>query len=318
MSNDEIKKFIDHSKLYAEVDFEENKKVEEGVLDFITGLFKSKDEAEEVVKKADPEVVKKLDKAVDDNNLDAFGGAGATVVTTQDQANSILQNPNATDAERQAAQEFYGKEKTSSNKGPQVDTDAGANAQANISQNDTSSDASPNIAGNNFATDADGNITRTDDPRQPDEPVTGQDNNPNTDGGQQRDTSQGQDNNPNTDGGQAADPDANDPRGDQTNPPANTQGGATPDTSNAAAMAAGQAGAAAANAPSNGSLLGRKLDLKTPNLMKAYNDGGKKAMPAIKNLQTALSRLGHDPNGLDGKYGKGTYAAVQHSKKQTD
>jgi hypothetical protein len=49
--------------------------------------------------------------------------------------------------------------------------------------------------------------------------------------------------------------------------------------------------------------------------MKAYNDGGKKAMPAIKNLQTALSRLGHDPNGLDGKYGQGTYAAVQAFQK---
>ena len=144
----------------------------------------------------------------------------------------------------------------------------------------------------------------------------GQDNNPNTDGGQQRNTRQGQDNNPNTGGGQAADPDATDPRGDQTNPPANTQGGApAPDTSNAAAMAAGQAGAAATTAPSNGSLLGRKLDTTTANLMKAYNDGGKKAMPEIKNLQTALSRLGHDPNGIDGKYGNGTYAAVQAFQK---
>jgi hypothetical protein len=33
-------------------------------------------------------------------------------VTTEDQANRIFQNPNATDAERQAAQEFYGKEKS--------------------------------------------------------------------------------------------------------------------------------------------------------------------------------------------------------------
>ena len=88
-----------------------------------------------------------------------------------------------------------------------------------------------------------------------------------------------------------------------------------PGTSNAAAMAAGQAGAAATTAPSNGSLLGRKLDLKTPNLMKAYNDGGKKAMPAIKNMQTALSRLGFDPNGLDGKYGNGTFKAVQGFQK---
>ena len=51
------------------------------------------------------------------------------------------------------------------------------------------------------------------------------------------------------------------------------------------------------------------------NLMKAYNDGGKKPMQAIKDLQTALSRLGHDPNGIDGKYGNGTYAAVQAFQK---
>jgi peptidoglycan hydrolase-like protein with peptidoglycan-binding domain len=38
-------------------------------------------------------------------------------------------------------------------------------------------------------------------------------------------------------------------------------------------------------------------------------------MPEIKNLQTALSRLGHDPNGIDGKYGNGTYAAVQAFQK---
>ena len=64
-----------------------------------------------------------------------------------------------------------------------------------------------------------------------------------------------------------------------------------------------------------GSLLGRKLDTTTPNLMKAYNDGGKQAMPEIRNLQTALSRLGHDPNGIDGKYGQGTFAAVQAFQK---
>ena len=68
-------------------------------------------------------------------------------------------------------------------------------------------------------------------------------------------------------------------------------------------------------APSNGSLLGRKLDLKTPNLMKAYNDGGKQAMPTIRNMQTALSRLGFDPNGIDGKYGNGTFKAVQAFQK---
>ena len=68
-------------------------------------------------------------------------------------------------------------------------------------------------------------------------------------------------------------------------------------------------------AASNGSLLGRKLDTTTPNLMKAYNDGGKQAMPTIRNMQTALSRLGFDPNGLDGKYGPGTFKAVQAFQK---
>ena len=56
-------------------------------------------------------------------------------------------------------------------------------------------------------------------------------------------------------------------------------------------------------------------DLTTPNIMKAYNDGGKQAMPTIKNMQTALSRLGFDPNGLDGKYGNGTFKAVQEFQK---
>ena len=87
-----------------------------------------------------------------------------------------------------------------------------------------------------------------------------------------------------------ADPDANDPRGDQTNPPP-------------------------AATASNGSLLGRKLDTTTPNIMKAYNDGGKQAMPTIRNMQTALSRLGFDPNGIDGKYGNGTFKAVQAFQK---
>ena len=49
--------------------------------------------------------------------------------------------------------------------------------------------------------------------------------------------------------------------------------------------------------------------------MKAYNAGGKQAMPAVRNMQTALSRLGFDPNGLDGKYGPGTFKAVQEFQK---
>ena len=32
-------------------------------------------------------------------------------------------------------------------------------------------------------------------------------------------------------------------------------------------------------------------------------------------MQTALSRLGFDPNGIDGKYGNGTFKAVQAFQK---
>jgi peptidoglycan hydrolase-like protein with peptidoglycan-binding domain len=53
------------------------------------------------------------------------------------------------------------------------------------------------------------------------------------------------------------------------------------------------------------------LDVTTPNLMKAYNTGGKKAMPSITAMQTALQKAGFDPKGVDGKYGPGTFAAVK-------
>ena len=49
--------------------------------------------------------------------------------------------------------------------------------------------------------------------------------------------------------------------------------------------------------------------------MKAYNDAGKQPMDQVKSVQTALSRLGFDPNGLDGKYGPGTFKAVQAFQK---
>lgn len=53
------------------------------------------------------------------------------------------------------------------------------------------------------------------------------------------------------------------------------------------------------------------LDVTTPNLMKAYNDGGKKPMDNIKAMQQALTDAGHDTKGIDGKYGPGTFAAVK-------
>ena len=55
--------------------------------------------------------------------------------------------------------------------------------------------------------------------------------------------------------------------------------------------------------------------IRSANLMKDYNTGGKKPMAQVKDVQTALSRLGHDPDGLDGKYGPGTFKAVQEFQK---
>ena len=53
----------------------------------------------------------------------------------------------------------------------------------------------------------------------------------------------------------------------------------------------------------------------TASLMKQYQDGGKKAMPEIKKLQQDLLDAGFDPNGVDGKYGNGTFKAVQDFQK---
>ena len=55
--------------------------------------------------------------------------------------------------------------------------------------------------------------------------------------------------------------------------------------------------------------------LEAPDLMTQYNQGGKKALPAIKDLQTKLKAAGFDPNGIDGKYGPGTFKAVQAYQK---
>jgi len=71
----------------------------------------------------------------------------------------------------------------------------------------------------------------------------------------------------------------------------------------------------AARAQGGDALAGR-LDTQTPSLLDAYNDGGRKALDSVRDLQTALSRLGFDPNGIDGKYGRGTYGAVQEFQRQ--
>ena len=55
--------------------------------------------------------------------------------------------------------------------------------------------------------------------------------------------------------------------------------------------------------------------VEAPDLMTQYNRGGKKPLPAIKDLQTKLKAAGFDPNGIDGKYGPGTFKAVQAYQK---
>jgi peptidoglycan hydrolase-like protein with peptidoglycan-binding domain len=138
----------------------------------------------------------------------------------------------------------------------------------------------------------------------------------------------------------AVDPDANDPRGDQTNPPANQQGidgpadaAAAQQGTDGAADAAAGAGDSAADvarddeqrrrdaegeggAAQGGDALAGRLDTQTPSLLDAYNNGGRQAMDSVRDLQTGLSRLGFDPNGIDGKYGQGTYSAVQEFQRQ--
>ena len=51
------------------------------------------------------------------------------------------------------------------------------------------------------------------------------------------------------------------------------------------------------------------------NLMKDYQAAGKKPMDQVKTIQLVLSRLGFDPNGIDGKYGNGVFKAVQDFQK---
>ena len=291
-----IRDHIKATELLAEAEKAKAQRTDEGVLSAITNFLGLGDKEEAEQELADK--VEELGGEIPDGDIEIKPA-------TPDTTNGDAMAAGAAGAAASAAQDNQ----------PNVDTSAGANAQAGLGQNDTSSDqAAAGQAGtadpeNDVATNEPGGTSSQGQETQP-----------------EVDTTAGNDGSDDAVGSEE-DPDATDPRGDQTNPPANTKGGAAvPDTSNADAMAAGQAGAAAAQgqeqpdavdaqASAGGSLLGRKLDTTTANLMKAYNDGGKKAMPEIRNLQTALSRLGFDPNGLDGKYGQGTYAAVQAFQK---
>ena len=343
MNNDDIKKFINISNLYSEVEIEKTNKVDEGILDWLEDkLGINKDQAEKVVDEIPADAKEDLDKVVDDNNLskidplklanpkgdadenveprpteNADGNDPYDIITSRQQAEAGTPGAQARLdrglAELKADQATWDKE----------------NPDAYVPVDDAGQDNNPNT---------DGGQNR--DTRQ------GQDNNPNTDGGQNRDTRQGQDNQPNADDGSvdavgseedptvtdqeggvaqgidqadAADDTADDGSvdavGSEEDPTANIQD----PTGNVGGKDA--ADKAAADAQSDADNISLDTTAKTAepantkDLMTRYNEGGKKAMPEIKKLQTELSRLGFDPNGIDGKYGNGTYAAVQAFQK---
>jgi len=64
-----------------------------------------------------------------------------------------------------------------------------------------------------------------------------------------------------------------------------------------------------------GNTVGQTDPANQKDLMTRYNEGGKQAMPEIEKLQQDLKDLGFDPNGVDGKYGNGTFKAVQEFQK---
>ena len=305
MNNDDVKKYINLSKLYTEVQLDEKKQVDEN---WFT------DKIKEVFGITDTEA-QALDKTAKKSGIDTENPEGKDAkkagidnpnveVTTQDQANSIFQNPDATDAERKAAQDFYNANKDDTST---VGDDPSGAGDDGVAQGQ---DNNPNVQtttppqpvpdrGNNppsLRYPPDITAPRQSNTTAPEKPATpGGEQEPTANDLGANDTATPPSATP-RDGGNpggtttAVDPDANDPRGDQTNPPANQQG------------VDGPADAAAQQA-------------NTKDLMTRYNEGGKKAMPEIKKLQTELGRLGFDPNGIDGKYGNGTFKAVQQFQK---
>lgn len=421
MNNDDIKKFIDLTNLYTEVEVRKTENLEEGFLDWIKNIINPDDvdKVENAIGDLDSNVVNKLDDVADEID---------TTVTTQAQANSILQNPDATDAQRKAAQDFYDE---NSEQAPEVQTDvqqpetpevddeqplpavepaadepaadepAAGTENPKVAARDSGEAAITNKMDQDNAATGTGAGTATTNAPADDtpkitaeiqaelvkrgldrgiigEPLTPEDiaalaqpvpsasvgsddaddatiaTEPNTTFdslGDARNADNLKDGDIITIDGieaEVKDADGTDQQFfvhpgtltpvDQPKPVAaqdelsatdtaqtGTDAGQTPGNATddgglgqrpapAAQEPAAQEPAQPA-APSNGSLLGRKLDTTTPNLMKAYNDGGKQAMPTIRNMQTALSRLGFDPNGLDGKYGPGTFKAVQEFQK---
>ena len=341
--NDDIKKFINLSNLYTEVEVQKSEKLEEGFIDWVKGLAGLDDKSitaavDELLDVPEVEATV-LDDAVDDNNLEANsettprptendegdpydiinarqqvkagevgaqarldrglaelksdqeawdkenpGAAGSTGPTTRPNNRPTDDTPKIT-AEIQAELEKRGLDKGIIGE-PLTPEDIAA-----LKQPVPSATRGIGQAGAQAGTDDADDATIATEPAQ---------------------TQAGTDDA--DDATIATEPTQTGTDARQTPGNATDDGGLGQRPAPAAQEPAAQEPAQPA-APSNGSLLGRKLDTTTPNLMKAYNAGGKQAMPAVKNMQTALSRLGFDPNGLDGKYGPGTFKAVQEFQK---
>jgi len=407
--NDDIKKFIDLTNLYTEVEVRKTENLEEGFLDWIKDKLNPDEDPEEVIKDLDPIVVQQLDDVVDDNDLEPGNGTNVEPRPTENDEGDPYDIINARQqvkagevgararldrglAELKSDQEAWDKENPGaagstgpttrpnnrpaagepnvsrrSNAGPEVQTDvvqpktpevddesptipsgkqtfSAADPQAQweeLKSNGNEDDIKDfveelpaeqkralgidplapagQVAREIVAGDAT-NTTGTDTPkitaeiqvelekRGLDKGMIGEPLTPEDIAALEQPVPAA-----NTSGSPTPMPG---PGGAGTaTPSANTSGSPTPMPGPGGAGTATPAATTAEPAASNGSLLGRKLDTTTPNLMKAYNDGGKQEMPAIKNMQTALSRLGFDPNGLDGKYGPGTFKAVQEFQK---
>ena len=308
--NDDIKKFIDSTKLYTEVEVRKSEKLEEGFVDWVKGLAGLDDESvnaavDNLLGDVTPEVEANIEKAAvaAETGTDAQAGTKAnsdTTVTTQAQANSILQNPDATDAQRKAAQDFYDENSDPESTGP--------------------AEVDPNRPGGNnnpFKNTTDRyawiNAGRPDiwppvvEPEVVEPEVTAEPEvNPAPE--------------------VTAEPEVNPAPEVTAEPEVNPAPQGELDATDTA-----QTGTDTAPAPQGEldatdtaqtgnrpviSPLARKLgQITSASLMRDYNAGGKRPMDSVKQVQTALSRLGFDPNGLDGKYGAGTFKAVQDFQK---
>lgn len=301
MNNDDIKKYIDLSKLYTEVDLEKNQKVEEGIVDWFVeklGLTDAENDKAvgDLIDNLDPNTKKEVDDAAD-KTLGKETGTDQAATTDKveprptesgqigdygrndwDQKYGATHNADGTpkDAKGGGADNADGTPKDA--KG------GGADPLGLMKPNTTIAQSSPAEYKSIVDAQDDKTIKKGDVVVIGGEKVTADE------------TEQGKvffidANGEPLQQGTNADDGSVDAVGSEEDPektdaPTDKEGGVAKD------------------APVN-----------TKDLMTRYNEGGKKPMPEIKKLQTELGRLDFNPKGIDGKYGNGTYKAVQDFQK---